>query len=437
MTIFGKSIDKISSADLAELLADSAVENVRLEFKRDVPAKDETLKKVSSFANTYGGYVVVGAEASSTDGRLTALPGVPPEAGYKQRLIQWAYEGLFPPLTVAVSAGIPTPDDPSRVCYVIEVPESTEAPHFVNGRKGAYVRTDEFSQRFRPELASYAEIQHLANRRQALVNRRTELLRRSHKRFDAYTTLEYKSHPGTVGSLGATAIVSACPVYPAEQLVSQTHLNGIVRELRIDWRQEKYPSVRAPVTQYESVLLLGGAWAFSVVEVTTWGHVFMGVEVEEVRETENPNKPDAVEKTTGIHLYHLVGTLLAHLEYLRQLYEKLEYAGHLLLTVELHRIRGIPFIIFPKNRPKVSPTSPIDEDVTLVLETSTEALSGGRDALVRDLLRSLLFALNWAEEIRDEARVERLLQYGYWYSFWRPPSRSFHRAKPLPNGRCT
>ena len=45
----------MATADLQELLIDSAVENARLEFKLQVPTKDETLKKLSSFANTFGG----------------------------------------------------------------------------------------------------------------------------------------------------------------------------------------------------------------------------------------------------------------------------------------------------------------------------------------------------------------------------------------------
>ncbi len=59
------------------------VENVRLEFKREVPGKNETLKKLSSCANTFGGYLVVGAEAAN-DGRITGLPAVELQHGYKQ-----------------------------------------------------------------------------------------------------------------------------------------------------------------------------------------------------------------------------------------------------------------------------------------------------------------------------------------------------------------
>ena len=59
MSIYSTPLPQLKTADLEELLVGRAVENTRLEFKREVPDKDETLKKLSSFANTFGGYLVV------------------------------------------------------------------------------------------------------------------------------------------------------------------------------------------------------------------------------------------------------------------------------------------------------------------------------------------------------------------------------------------
>ncbi len=70
MSIFTKALSQLGSADLQELLDEGASENARLEFKLEVPNKDETLKKLSSFGNTFGGFVIVGAKASSADGRI-------------------------------------------------------------------------------------------------------------------------------------------------------------------------------------------------------------------------------------------------------------------------------------------------------------------------------------------------------------------------------
>jgi predicted HTH transcriptional regulator len=66
MPFFSKNITDLSTSDLEELLEEEAVENVRLEFKSLPPGPDETLKKLSGFANTFGGYLIVGASAPSS-----------------------------------------------------------------------------------------------------------------------------------------------------------------------------------------------------------------------------------------------------------------------------------------------------------------------------------------------------------------------------------
>lgn len=135
MPIYTKPVSQLIFADLEELLQANAVENIRLEFKLTTPAKDETLKKLSSFANTFGGLVVIGAHANSVDGRIQALAGVDPENGYKQRIMQWSFDEVSPPLIVEVSDPIPVPGSNTKVCYVISIAESDAAPHFLNGRK--------------------------------------------------------------------------------------------------------------------------------------------------------------------------------------------------------------------------------------------------------------------------------------------------------------
>jgi predicted HTH transcriptional regulator len=76
MPIYTTPLSQLGPPDLQELLDGSAVENIRLEFKLLVPGKEDTLKKLSSFANTFGGFMVIGAKANSADGRVEDLPGV-------------------------------------------------------------------------------------------------------------------------------------------------------------------------------------------------------------------------------------------------------------------------------------------------------------------------------------------------------------------------
>jgi predicted HTH transcriptional regulator len=171
MSIFTKPISQLGPDDLQELLTAKAVENIRLEFKREKPDKFETLKKTSSFANTYGGVVVIGAEADGKDGRIIGLPGVDERAGYKQTIVQWCFDGVAPPLDVDVSDPIPVPRTSGKVGYVLFCRESDLAPHFLNGRKGVYVRSNEFSTRFDAQLANENELRHLFERRKLVRER--------------------------------------------------------------------------------------------------------------------------------------------------------------------------------------------------------------------------------------------------------------------------
>src|SRR5450755_2335997 len=91
VSIYDKPLSELRTTDLEQLLAEGAIENIRLEFKSEAPNKDETLKKLSSFANTFGGFMVVGAKARSSDGRIEDLPGVNEESGYKQKVVDWCF----------------------------------------------------------------------------------------------------------------------------------------------------------------------------------------------------------------------------------------------------------------------------------------------------------------------------------------------------------
>jgi hypothetical protein len=258
MSIYTKSIDNLISADLQELLDEQAVENVRLEFKLERPDKDETLKKLSSFANTFGGHLIIGAKANSADGVLTGLPGIDEARGFKQQIIQWCYDGTYPPLEVFVSPPIPAPSDRDKVCYVIYVPESLEAPHFLNSRKGVYIRTDEFSQRFQALLANYDEIQHLANRRAATVERKERLVKRAEERFDVFVAMKNApNQPASAEAPKATFKLAISPLFPSHTLISQAELLSLIQNKRVSWRGTTFPLSRtSPISQHESALIL-------------------------------------------------------------------------------------------------------------------------------------------------------------------------------------
>lgn len=424
MSIYDKPVDRLTPADLEELLTAGAVENVRLEFKRELPGPEETLKKLSSFANTYGGYLVVGAEAASADGRLVALPGVDPQANYKQTVIQRCTQGVTPLIQPFVSDGIPAPGDTGKVCYVVHVPESEEAPHFLNNRKGAYVRADEYSTKYEPRLATADELLHLFDRRRLAVERREALVRRAASRFQQFAEAEYLvKTPGRTrdrrlpGGIGATMQIALVPRFPVAPLCEPATVLNLARSLHVRWRSVGFPNAYDPISQHESALLLTNAGDdFSLVEANTWGLVFSSIAVQSVW-----TPPGGGGQMSGIHLPSTLGHTLAVLEYARRVYDALGFDGTLELVVAFHRVRGVPIYAFPNNFAEEVGASRFDDDVRFAITVSTHRLRAERDAVGGDLLHAALFALGWTAAGHTGAEAPltaRLLDGAYEYNSW-------------------
>jgi len=410
MAIYTKPVSQLATSDLEELLRDRAVENVRLEFKRDVPPKDETLKKLSSFANTFGGLVVVGAGARGADGRIEGLPGVDVLDGYKQKVVDWCFGGASPPLTVEVSDPIPTPGGGGKVCYVISVPESDVAPHFLNGRKGVWVRTDEFSGRFEAQLANESELRSLFDRRKLVLERRADLLERARGRFDIYAAKRHTNAYGHRIEFGPRLEFCVVPRFPAHPLCEQGQLQPLITANHCPWRGICFPLPSSSiVSQHESAIVLGAAGPDSTFEANIWGMLFY---CAKVADAENPSK------TWGIHLYGFVGHILLFLRHSDQMLRALGYAGPICIEVRLSSIRGAPWLHGHAGGPFSMSGSELDDDVEFSISTTSDSLRQDPDVIAKDLFRYVFFSVNWPALIATPQALADLIGMGYRYNSW-------------------
>lgn len=410
MAIFNKPVDQITPDDLGALLDSDAVENVLLEFKREAPGRDEALKKLSSFANTFGGHLVVGAEADSETGALQGLPGIEPIDGFKQRIVSWCLVHAVPPITVHVSAAIAAPGAEDRVCYVVHVPMSLTAPHFLAGRRGSYVRTDELSRRFEPKLATLLELEHLLTRRQAALLERRKLRQRSLERFAALVTTRYDDDENTTGEIGPTLHLTVTPSYPVTDLAEEEEVFRLSRETVVPWRQVGFPRMHGDrITQRGSAIVFRAGGTFSSIEVSTRGHLHYASELHGLR-----------DGTEGIHFGALMGELVVTLRYSARMLGALAYQGPITVTIRLERCRGIPILYSRHGSMERGPSSPLDDVIEFDLDTDSDAVAESEVGVARDLLVALLFALNWADAIELNS-LRALMKWAYEYNRWRYP----------------
>ena len=427
MSIYTTPLSRIVAADIEELLAESAVENVRLEFKSEVPNKDETLKKLSSFANTFGGFVVVGAKANSADGKLQELCGVDEEAGYKQKLNQWAFDSCSPPLVIEVSNPIPVPSGTGKVCYVIYVPESDAAPHFVNGRKGVWVRTDEFSARFSSQLAEERELRHLLDRRSLIRQRRTAIIERAAARFKRFAKTNLppeETKRATFLSLGVV------PRFPARQLCEQEGLSMFTQPSEsnwISWRQVLFPDPGVPVvSQHESSIILNAARSTSFFESNIWGLLYYAVRVDEDEKQLYRGTPSGGDGTDNraIHLSQFVGYILLFVQHAGKMLQRMGYSGPLHIEIALAPIRGVKWLRPSEHGPGLYPLagSELDDSLMFPLALSSDKLIDKADGVAMEVLKLILFAVNLPSLVDTQAKLEALIAAGYQYNFWVRPT---------------
>lgn len=421
MSIFSKQVSEITFNDIEELSLDEAQENIRLEFKRESPDKDEWVKKISSFANTFGGHIVIGAGEDGS-GIISDIEGVDKVSGLKQRIIQYCYDAVYPPIDVYVSEPIEHRTKTGKYFYVIYVPESDRSPHFINRRKGCYIRTDEFSQRFEPRLADFNEIEHLADRRSKSLEFRDHLISRSENRFAKHIGLNYQSSPGTVGEIDSTLSVAIVPKYPLSLPLEVYDLQNLLNTIKYGARDEIFPIGRHMSLNegfyYEAPRGLG--LGFSYLEINIHRLIYFALEVGRAIGENTVGRPP---EEIIIYANEVIAWIIFYLVFAQRFYERVGYMGIITMQIKLERflerfffIRGIS----PLDIAEATLGSAYDDLILLEFEYDTDTMFQEKRQIVRNIYRKIAFACGWVNAYSTEDQnIDYLIGKSLDYLFWK------------------
>ena len=161
--MFNLSKDEITF-EVVENFCREWPEGVRVEYKQEI-TKDIP-KIVSSFANTQGGVFIIGVKADQTDNTVVfPIEGMPDTPGIEERIMQSAYEGIYPPvIPEVIKVNVP---ESENVVTIVRVDESVSAPHAIQNSTRVYIRVGSVTQPYKkPELSELDRIEYLFKRRQ-------------------------------------------------------------------------------------------------------------------------------------------------------------------------------------------------------------------------------------------------------------------------------
>ena len=135
MSIFTKSVDEISLDDVRNLVDAKERENINLEYKAEIRGsgndKKELAKDISAFANSEGGYLIIGIEEE--EGVPKTIRGTSKIIG-RQKVEEWIENVLISNISQKVITNIkvlPLSERSDKVVVIIYVPVSPKKPHMV------------------------------------------------------------------------------------------------------------------------------------------------------------------------------------------------------------------------------------------------------------------------------------------------------------------
>lgn len=123
-------------------MAEAVEEGILLDYKADWIDNKKLAKAVSSFANTHGGHLIIGVAADKDRNVPIAFPGIQLQDGIKEKVGAICRSRISPAPVFRMKL-INLSQKPGRAVLIVEVPESPQPPHYVNGV--IYVRNGEAS----------------------------------------------------------------------------------------------------------------------------------------------------------------------------------------------------------------------------------------------------------------------------------------------------
>jgi hypothetical protein len=385
-------------------------EGYRVEYKGtfDANVRDKIPKVLSSFANSNGGVLVLGVDT------LNGVPQLPfqgfqppPREEFALTVENICLQNIYPP--ILPDTQVVASDVAGRVFVVVEVDESAQAPHAIENSKKVYVRTGNAANPY--DLADVDLILDLVRRREEPFKLRARLIERAKKRFNTHLDRKHADRGGNRSGVGTLLQFSVGPRFPARQLCRQEELVPQVQNWT-RWREFMFPDpASAVLSQHESAIVLDAAKGTSFFETNVWGMLFYGAHLH-------------VESsgTQGISLSAFLGYILFFVRHAAKMLQALGYSGLIEIETALSPILRVNWLYnWSGYAVQAEPGSELDDEVTLVVPTTSDALREKPDSVAIEIFRNVFFSVNCPDLVDTPQKLEQLVRRGYEFNGWPPP----------------
>lgn len=358
-TIFSKPLHDVTMQDVRDFCHRQIREGINLDYKRDLSSKS-LLKTIAAFANTRGGFIIVGVEDKDDKPQLP-VKGIEWKESLPLSISSMIVDNMYPYLGVNVHACTP---ENGKTFVLIYVPESHEAPHWLLNRTELYVRRADRAGHIDWErFATDSEWEFLRNKREQSVELRNQVLAVIEDIFETENRIdERRSSTPIAGiisddsrplyNLGMLRTVLV-PLFPREIMYDVLELNKYLATEHIPTLlpNYEYPEADSPTKIFQEGAYRydanhrGIAQSFSLL--TRFGVV---ATYERVLRTQESQPQDFIYFSVAL------ASIEATLRYAGTLYNKLAYTGSVMCKVDLLTLENTALILTERpQRPSTLP----------------------------------------------------------------------------------
>ncbi|HVQ44163.1 MAG TPA: ATP-binding protein [Candidatus Saccharimonadia bacterium] len=273
-SLFGKKMEDLEFQDVVDFCDKQYKEGIFLDYKQDLSGKKSLVKTICSFANTVGGWLIIGVEDES-DKPKPPYNGIEYNPQIASAIPNMIVDSVWPYIRPIVQVCGPNADN--KAFIAVYVPESDEAPHWTADKSHLYVRRSDRSDSTDWErYATAHEWEWLRNKRLKAEDQRE----RSGSTLQAiYARLHNREYPIVAGG-GTTANdgrmrVFVSPFFPSTQLFSGAEAYNALYDQRVNTASDGAFPTYLP----SRMIFDEGAYTHGVERLTSTTHEsFLGLE---------------------------------------------------------------------------------------------------------------------------------------------------------------
>jgi Putative DNA-binding domain len=382
-SLFTSPLATIDVKDVIAFCEQAVAESVNLDYKREIPAGDKLAKTVTSFANTFGGVVLLGVDEDDRSRPKPPFVGMTYEPKLEERIWSILIENTYPPVLPEIQICAPEND---RTFVVIRVAQSATTPHAVRHNTSVFLRTGNIT---KPELlerlATIEEVDWLKDRRRRSEEFRQTIISSIRARrhiLSIVRRLQLATKPEVEVWLG--------PKYPSEPLLAPRDLEDRRkrRGLYVDRVSEDlrvHDGVASALITKDMV----GIYA----ETNVFGYTLVAVNLE------TPDMP------TVVSLSSIIGTMAEVVRFATTLLPAVGYWGVCQLSVTLRGVAG--HHLRPLGEHWVgSEKTQLDNELEFRRDIAGPSLSDdiALETLIGEVAATLAWSFGWKIEVDEVTR---------------------------------